>query len=82
MPNQECFRIFIAEPHHQAFRTNHGGGFLIVLHQFQNHIFLIDDKISATLNRTVHPIHLYLQPLCPAEPPTGTPLLTAPLGRG
>ena len=29
MPNQECFRIFIAEPHHQAFRTNHGGGFLI-----------------------------------------------------
>ena len=31
----------------------HSGGFLIVLHQFQNHIFLIDDKISAAFNRTV-----------------------------
>ena len=26
----------------------HSGGFLIVLHQFQNHISLIDDKMSAT----------------------------------
>ena len=31
MPNQECFRIFMAESHHEAFRTNHGGGILIAL---------------------------------------------------